>query len=56
MNNNSMGYRYEGDFFDGKRHGHGEEWYRSGAHYHGHFLYNLKHGTGKLTFKDNSYY
>ena len=35
LNNNSMGYRYEGDFFEGKRHGQGQELYKTGALYEG---------------------
>ena len=51
-----MGYRYEGDFFEGKRHGHGQELYKNGALYEGQFENNMKHGKGKIQFKDESCY
>ncbi len=52
----SKGYRYEGDFVAGLRHGHGIEEYPDGSRYEGEFRNNLKHGKGVLRFSDGSYY
>lgn len=40
------GSKYEGEFFQGKKQGHGTRFWASGDHYIGQFKENLMSGTG----------
>jgi hypothetical protein len=48
-------YKYEGDWINGKPHGIGKEFSKTGI-YSGYFLNGKKHGEGKYIFKDGYVY
>ena len=47
---------YLGEFFEGRRHGHGEAVFRNGVRYDGQWEHGRWNGRGKLSFPDGSYY
>ena len=42
----ASGDRYDGDYVDGKRHGHGVFYYANGNHYDGDWVDDKYHGHG----------
>merc|ERR1719262_1137253 len=51
-----MNNRYEGQWDQGVRHGHGIFYYANGSQYKGQWEQNFKHGVGKYTFEDGRVY
>ncbi len=45
---------YEGNFLDGRRHGHGTFYYSSGTKYIGDWKTDQKHGKGKVIFRNGT--
>ncbi len=43
---------YEGDIFEGKKHGYGIFTYKNGTKYEGKFIDDMKDGKGKLIYKN----
>jgi hypothetical protein len=50
------GHRYEGQWFDGLKHGKGVYSYKNGEKYEGDYKNNLRSGTGKYYFTNGDYY
>jgi hypothetical protein len=49
-------YLYEGEFKDGKFHGHGKYTYADGDVYEGGYKHDFRHGHGKYTYADGEVY
>lgn len=49
-------FTYKGNFVDGKRHGHGTMYYKTGDKYVGDFANNKRHGNGKIERKNGDTY
>ena len=50
------GWRYEGEFREGKRHGQGVMEWRDGTRYEGEWSEGRRHGQGVYTFPDGKRY
>jgi len=48
--------QYTGDYFNDKKHGHGQFHWESGNYYVGNYFNDLRHGYGEMYWTDGSYY
>jgi len=53
---NPIGNQYAGEYYNDKKHGHGEFKWESGNRYSGSYMFDKRHGYGEMFWKNGTVY